>query len=379
MTRNFTRILALTLVMALGFFAFANSAFATLTLNATSITSDGNYTVNGVAASVYNFGAATTTGTMTFGGTAMTGNIVLGSSSAASSVLIGNGAGASTVSIANAGTAGNTVNIAGAAVVDTATDTVNIAGGNAVGGTSGGKTVNIANGTPGTAATNTINIGSGGTTTGLVSITLGSNGAAGHTTAIKGGNGASAITLSPAAAGGIQIGTASQTGTITLGQSTATNTISIGAGNTAAGATQTINIGSGTPVTTGLTSITIGNTFANSNAPASTVNLYGKLVADCGTGTASANAVTIQKQCGVITSSTSTLAAATSETITLTDARIAATNIILATINGACTGGNVVVENAVAGAGTATIAVRNVNGTTACSTTYKVGFLILSQ
>lgn len=107
------------------------------------------------------------------------------------------------------------------------------------------------------------------------------------------------------------------------------------------------------------------------------LSLLGSPKFDCSTGTASANAVTINKPCGVITSSTANLAAATTETITLTDSAItAATNLILATINNPCTTGDVMVESALAASGSATIKIRNVNAASACASTYKVGYLV---
>ena len=85
------------------------------------------------------------------------------------------------------------------------TQTVTIGGGTSA--TAGGKVVNIANGVPGASTTNTVAIGTAGTTTGTVGVTIGSVGAAAHTTAIRGGNGATAITLTPeATAGQIVIG-----------------------------------------------------------------------------------------------------------------------------------------------------------------------------
>ncbi len=109
------------------------------------------------------------------------------------------------------------------------------------------------------------------------------------------------------------------------------------------------------------------------------LSLLGRLKADCANGTASANAVTINNQCGIITSSTANLAAATSETITLTDSRIASTNIVYATIQSGCTSGAVSVLNAAAGSGSATITIRNVHATVACASTYTVAFLVLNQ
>ncbi len=182
-----------------------------------------------------------TTGTIVIGAAAGTGSITLGSSSAAQSVLIGNGAGAATVSIANTGTAGNTVNIAGAATATGNTDTVNIATGNTAG--TGAKVVHIADGTPGGTGTN--------------SVTIGSISALANTTAIQGGNGSSAVTIQSAASGTIGIGTNNTANTIQLGSTTlssGTQTINIGNNNTAGGTTN-ITIGSGSSATGGTTTL----------------------------------------------------------------------------------------------------------------------------
>lgn len=247
------------------------------------------------------------TGLLGIGLATGTGTITVGSSSGTQTVAIGAGAGIATVSIANVGVAGNTVNIAGAAV-SAATDTVNIGTGNAV--TSGGKAINIGSGIPGAGTTNTIAIGSGGTTTGTVGITLGSIGAAAHTTLIGGGNGtgaSAAIKIGPQAAGDILIGAAAQTGDLILGQSTATQSVKIGngagistvnianvsvaganvnvagaatgggitdtvaisAGNAAATGIKVVNILTGTPGTSGNNRLTIGGgstTSATMNA-----------------------------------------------------------------------------------------------------------------
>jgi hypothetical protein len=198
--------------------------------------------------------ASVTSGTVSIGGSAQTGTITVGQATTATSQTIN-------IESAN-GTA--------------STQTVNIANGTST--TSGGKTVNIATGTPGTSTTNAVNIGSGGTTTGTVTVTIGSNGAAAHVTTIQGGNGTGAspaIKIQPNASGDIDLGVSSvggavviggtaETGTITLGQTSGgNNTINIGAaaGNTY---TQTINIGTST--TTGSkTAITVGSTIGASS------------------------------------------------------------------------------------------------------------------
>lgn len=62
--------LSISLAMVL---AFMPRAHAALTFGATTVTTDGALTIDGVATSAYTIGASTTTGTITIGGTAQTG------------------------------------------------------------------------------------------------------------------------------------------------------------------------------------------------------------------------------------------------------------------------------------------------------------------
>ncbi len=119
----------------------------------------GNYVLNGVGASTYDIGAATTIGTIIIGGIAQTGALTLGSSSGINTQIIAGGAGATTLQIANAQVAGSvsigagmttgTISIGGTGLQ---TGTVSIAPG------TGAQIVNI--GTGGTGV-KTINIGTG--------------------------------------------------------------------------------------------------------------------------------------------------------------------------------------------------------------------------
>ena len=79
----------------------------------------GNFSLDGVAASTYNIGASTTTGTITIGGTAQTGLLSIGDSSGAMTIEIGDGEGATQIDIGGGGTAANDINIAGGAVAST--------------------------------------------------------------------------------------------------------------------------------------------------------------------------------------------------------------------------------------------------------------------
>lgn len=78
----------------------------------------GNFSLDGVAGSIYTIGASTTTGTVAVGGSAQTGTITLGSSSGTNIVAIGAGTGATTVNIAGGATNAKAVNIANGAVAN---------------------------------------------------------------------------------------------------------------------------------------------------------------------------------------------------------------------------------------------------------------------
>ncbi len=203
-------------------------------------------------------------GDVAIGGAATTGAIILGASGETGQITIGQATTATTqtISIESANSTGSS-------------QTVEIGGGSST--TSGGKTVNIANGTPGLGTNNAINIGTGGNTAGTVNITIGSNGAVGHTTIIQGGNGtgaSAAIRLQPNAAGDVLIGGADTTGAITLGASTQSGTINIGQ-TSASSTNQTINIGA----VTGASSTETLNLGTSSTATSTTNLVIGSTVA----------------------------------------------------------------------------------------------------
>ena len=171
----------------------------------------GNFALDGVGASTYTVGAATTTGTIDIGGTAGTGTMTFGDSSGTQIVQIGSGEGASTVAIAGGATNPNAVDVGIGAVANV-----------------------IRIGTVSGAASLALKVGTGN---------YDLDGAASSTYTI----GASTTT------GTIDIGGTAQTGTMTLGDSSGTNIVQIGSGeglttvNIAGGATnaKTVNIGTG--------------------------------------------------------------------------------------------------------------------------------------
>ncbi|MBI2645165.1 hypothetical protein HYW94_03280 [Candidatus Uhrbacteria bacterium] len=108
--------------VALVFLFFGSTpVWAALTFDATSITTDGAFTLNGVAGSAYAIGGSTVAGTITIGGTAQTGLLTLGQSSGTNTIAIGSGTGATTVQIATGATNAKTVQIGTGAVANTIT------------------------------------------------------------------------------------------------------------------------------------------------------------------------------------------------------------------------------------------------------------------
>ncbi len=157
-------LLSLALVVGVG----AQSAGATLTVAATSVTTDGAFTVTSVAGTTANLFAANTTGSINIGGTSQTSGVtailggtgtgVLGGTTsgialtpgAAGTINIGAAAGIGAITVGASTGVGQTVNIGSGAT--TGSDIVNIGTGTAT----TRKTVNIA-----TEAISTTNIGTG--------------------------------------------------------------------------------------------------------------------------------------------------------------------------------------------------------------------------
>jgi len=122
-TLSKSQILSVLIVLAVAItFGTVGIASATLTIGATSLTTDGAYTVTSVAGSTVNMFAANVAGVITIGGTAQTGNFNIGVSSATMAMNIATGDGAKTVTIAN-GTGIDTIVIGGGG---TAADNIDI-------------------------------------------------------------------------------------------------------------------------------------------------------------------------------------------------------------------------------------------------------------
>merc|ERR1711998_330514 len=92
----------------------------------------------------------------------------------------------------------------------------------------------------------------------------------------------------------------------------------------------------------------------------------------------SSSGVSLSKMTGKITSYTSALAAGSSDTITLTNSRITTSSLVFVTVHSGCTGGYVVVVEALAASGTASLVMYNA-GSSACSSTYAVHFMVVNN
>jgi len=106
--------------------------------------------------------------------------------------------------------------------------------------------------------------------------------------------------------------------------------------------------------------------------------MTGKIVFQKGTGTEAANAVTINAQSGVITTSSLTTAGAANYVITLTNSAIASTSVLLVSLMGGTNSAtfNISVK-IVAGSGSAVITIYNNTAATALNGTLILGFEVL--
>jgi hypothetical protein len=123
----------------------------------------GNYSLDGVAGSIYSIGASTTTGSIAIGGTAQTGTLAIGPSTAGITILIGNGVNAApqVVNISSGASAANSVVSILNGVATAGTQTFNVLA-------QAGSTAGAANIATGTAA----NVLTMGSLTGAASTTI---------------------------------------------------------------------------------------------------------------------------------------------------------------------------------------------------------------
>jgi hypothetical protein len=113
----------------------------------------------------------------------------------------------------------------------------------------------------------------------------------------------------------------------------------------------------------------INTNFSNLNTAVSGIS----------TATASAGAATLNANIGVVTSEALTTAGLAAYTLTLTNDKIAATSVVIVSVqNGTNSQGTVVVGLVTPGAGSATIGIRNVHASQALNGTIKISFFVLN-
>lgn len=101
---------------------------------------------------------------------------------------------------------------------------------------------------------------------------------------------------------------------------------------------------------------------------------------DGGVATATAGAATLSTYSGKVTSEAITTAAGADYTLTLTNTKIAATDILLVTVaNGTNTTVGIAVNRVTAGAGSATILIRNTHASSALNGTIVISFVVVKQ
>lgn len=104
----------------------------------------------------------------------------------------------------------------------------------------------------------------------------------------------------------------------------------------------------------------------------------GDLVVDNGVATAVAGAATLNKQAGVVTTEALTTAAAAIYTLTLTDNRIKAADMVLVSVqNGTNSQGDPTVLRVTPAAGSVVITIKNTHATLALNGTLKIAFVVV--
>jgi hypothetical protein len=120
--------------------------------------------------------------------------------------------------------------------------------------------------------------------------------------------------------------------------------------------------------------ITRTSTFTDTQAPSDNIKSYNDTYDP---GTAVASAVTLNSQRGIVTTEALTTAAGAAYTLTLTDSRIGANSLVMASVaNGTNAAGIPVVGRITPGVGNATIEVRNVHASAAFNGTLVLSVLV---
>lgn len=105
-----------------------------------------------------------------------------------------------------------------------------------------------------------------------------------------------------------------------------------------------------------------------------------KHMGDYGTASATAGAATLHREAGVITSEALTTAAAADYTLTLTNNKVKASSVVVASVqNGTNTTEYPLLHRVTPAAGSVVILVKNMHASSALNGTLKIAFAILSQ
>lgn len=104
-----------------------------------------------------------------------------------------------------------------------------------------------------------------------------------------------------------------------------------------------------------------------------------RLQVGTGTGTCVSNAVTINKASGVITTEALTTAAAATQAITLTNSKIQAGDMVIATADPNGSTGTVTVANVAVSAGSAVILLQNIHASVALNAAVKIMFFVVTK
>ena len=142
--------------------------------------------------------------------------------------------------------------------------------------------------------------------------------------------------------------------------------------------TELYNNGGGGGALTG-TSVAVTGAATSATMTATGLGTVGSLTVDTGTktATATAGAATLAKNSGVITTEALTTAAAAAYTLTLTNSTIAATDIVLASVqNGTNTQGIPVISRVTPGSSSVVILVHNLHASEALNGTLKISFVV---
>lgn len=122
----------------------------------------------------------------------------------------------------------------------------------------------------------------------------------------------------------------------------------------------------------------VGNETGENSLNAASVFDMARLKLGAGTGTASSNAVTINRAAGVITTEALTTAAGATQAITLTSNKILAGDAVMAVVDPGASTGTPTVANVAVSASTAVVLIQNIHASVALNAAVKVYFMVIT-